>query len=781
MSWLDRDGLLARIVFGPDVSDDSQREWPRAHHANIIAPSSLVLSSDKTKTRDMWTGTLFVESFPDTGRSRMLYELHTKTSANVDVNYHLTPTQRNDAVSRVEQGMHDLEVAMAQKQAAADVSVRDSVRRLQDHEDVYDRLTRGNDELFDTGIYVTVRAESEDQLDTALRDLKQYLDGNQLTAKRVDYRQQDALVTGSPIGKDALKYTTPMLGSAVGTMYPFCSSSLAEDGGVMFGYHMLNRSPIIVNRFDRDGGYNVLIIGKVGSGKSFTSKLNLLRTYAMDPEVMLIVIDPMGEFYQLTETLGGAHIPIDGKRALNALEIQQIPEHIRAKIDDRDHNPLKQAKTSALDLLNMFFTMQSGDGTGLSAEQQAFLGSMLNIVYARQGITTDPATHGNPSPTLADLDDLLWEVTRQPLPFRLVDEAGGITPQTLANHNIATPLDVKPDIMTSATPDTSTVRHDGGQDTTNNSSSIEMIEGLIPEDSEQLKDGGIETVADLADTTPATVATLADVTDGRARRWVDAACEQIANRSNNRDVTDQTVSQNGGTQHVDATNEAIDFDVSPTEYGLVEADLEEYRQLARSIRLSMTPFREGHRFDHLARSTDIDLMGSDMLYLDLDESETEQEQSLMMKLLYRLLFERAKTTDKKVILAIDEAHMLIQDSSSLNWLERSTRHSRHHNLSIQLMTQSPQDLLTADAAKIIGENTDIRVLHYLKQLSDDQRKYLDISEYEAGFIKSATQGNAEAGFSQALLAVDGAGHYPLQVEALTEEARLFDPTAVEHI
>lgn len=761
--WLGWDGKLARILFGAPSEEATSEVWPPTQHANLISPSGLVLESDAYRTGRLWTTTLFIEGFPNRGQLRMLRSLYAQTGTNVDVSFHINPIDRSTAIDGVETAMHDLEVAVAKKQDTGDTSSRRSARRLSETQAVYDRLTAGVDELHDVGVYITIRAESHDRVIDAAAEIRDLLARQRLTAKDVAFRQQDGLISGSPIAKDTLEYSTKMVGSAVGTLTPFSSSSLIEEDGVLLGYHAMNRSPIVVDRFNRENGYNIFIVGKIGSGKSFTAKLNLLRMYAMDPEIVVIIMDPMGEFKRFTETLNGEHIPINGQRALNALEIQEVPDHVLNRIETRDHDPFKQAKTSALDLLNTFILMQ-GEGVGLTKEERAFMEVILNIAYARKGITADPKTHGNESPTITDLIGILHEVSQSPLPFRIVAEFGdeGITPDALADYEIAEPLDVQS--PHSVATDSVAQSQDPSGETRTETDSVSALSAIDSQKVERLRAGGIETIGDVARADPKTIKMVADVNESTATRWVDTASQQLPVATN-------------GTGHIAGPLGSV----SPEEFGLVEADLNEYRDLARSLRMALTPFRPGHQYHHLAQPTDIDLTASDLLYLDLEESETEQEQSLMMKLMYRLIYERAKRTTKKTILAVDEAHMPIQDDRSLNWLERSTRHSRHHNLSIQLMTQHPDDLLSQRAAKIIGDNTDIQIYHRLDDINEEARDYLDLTAYEVDYIKSVTPGNAGAGYTDGLLAVAGEGHYPLRVEALPEEVQRIDPSAVKHV
>src|SRR5699024_2080401 len=122
---------------------------------------------------------------------------------------------------------------------------------------------------------------------------------------------------------------------------------LIEPSGVLMGYHALTDAPIVMDRYERSS-YNAVVVGEIGAGKSFNTKLNLLRRVARDPETIVIIIDPRGGFDHLVDTLDGHRIPVDGSCAINPLELEAIPKHVRAEMDNWDeYDPFRQARSSA--------------------------------------------------------------------------------------------------------------------------------------------------------------------------------------------------------------------------------------------------------------------------------------------------------------------------------------------------------------------------------------------------------------------------------------------------
>jgi hypothetical protein len=202
--------------------------------------------------------------------------------------------------------------------------------------------------------------------------------------------------------------------------------------------------------------------------------------------------------------------------------------------------------------------------------------------------------------------------------------------------------------------------------------------------------------------------------------------------------------------------------------------------------MDLAPFREGGEYANLARETKIDLSESDVLYLDMQQIEGKQKTGLMLQLVLRSVYERAKQTDKKVIFAIDEAHYLMQNEASLSFLERATRHARHYDLSLQLITQTVDEFFTradtdelAQKSKAIADNCALKIFHHVEGLSDSNaEEWLSLSPPEAEFIRNAKPGSDEYGYSQALIEVGEAGRYPINVSALPEEKSLITDASV---
>jgi hypothetical protein len=734
----------------------------KTYAADLIAPASLRLRPSSAQTSDVHTKVIYVEGYPEFAEPKMFERLFAEADhVDVDTSIHIGSHDRLDAIGHVQDAIEDLQVLVAEKEDESDVTIRDSMRRLEGHEDVYDTLSSGRGESFDVGFYIIIRGNKEDDVRDASKTIETKLKTKQITVKPADYAQQDGLMAGSPVADDQLARTDTMLGGAVGAMYPFSSSSLIEPSGVLAGYHALTDAPIVFDRYERSN-YNMVVAGELGAGKSFNTKMLLLRMLARDPDTIVIVIDPRGEFEDLVRTLGGNRISVGGESPINPLEIEAIPEQVRGEIDNLEYNPFKQARSSAMETFDSYFKMNStAGGESFAAERRAVLGFALDVTYAMCGFTSDPATHTNQSPVIPEVRSVLGAINRNPRPFI-----------QLSNR----PLEVTPDVVDELPGiDVSNRRVTAGS--APEDVPVTVLSDLGENHAEQLETAGIETLGDLSDSDPPTVARAADVPPSEADEWLEQAVTPEAYAGTGGAKEPATAAPDGGT-----TTESPGWMDATAQENIAEQTVDDWSSHASGLKISLAPFRPGGALGHLGQPTDIDITDSRVTYLDFQASDTETEMSLMTKVLFNAIYERAKTTDKRVVLPIDEAWRLIKNSESLTWLEQGTRFSRHHDLSIQYITQTLDEFYEREEGKFIINNSATKMLHNLDGgLTDEQADHLDLTDREANYVNTATMGETGAGYSQALLMVKEEGNYPLRVEALPEEVPLIDPEAAEEM
>lgn len=379
-------------------------------HRDFVAPSEVEFSSDMVELPTEWVQVMYINDWPETATPGFLEQLFSNSVYKTDVSIHLEPRDQRRAMSDLKDNIGALQAKLEEEMKGSSVSARDTQKDLQDAEQMYDLVSRSNMTMFDTSMYVTHRAYSPEGIIDNMSDVRGMLEKPPAsTDPRVARRRQDkGMVSASPIGLDEMNKKTPMMGGAIGAMMPFSSSTLIEEGGVDFGVQPYNGSPVIVDRFGRDMGYNMLTIGNIGSGKSFSTKLNLVRTMMRQEDVDIIMLDPLQGFIGITEALSGNRIVVGGDVGLNPLEIQETPERILEQ-SDGDLDPYTGKLKDVMSFFETFFQMRNmelGDDRGI-------LEKAIQASYEDKGITRDPETHGNDSPTMADVLENLRKMAEE--------------------------------------------------------------------------------------------------------------------------------------------------------------------------------------------------------------------------------------------------------------------------------------------------------------------------------------------------------------------------------
>lgn len=189
----------------------------------------------------------------------------------------------------------------------------------------------------------------------------------------------------------------------------------------------------------------------------------------------------------------------------------------------------------------------------------------------------------------------------------------------------------------------------------------------------------------------------------------------------------------------------------------------------------LKPFREGGAWEQFGRESEVDLRGKDNVYFDLGQSEgnVSDQAQLSMQLLVQLVYERVKTSEKRGILAMDEFRYFIRDVADTKFLETLFRHHRHYDLSPWVMTQTLHEFMESEASEAILDACSIKIFHKLDGMDGDWAGEFDMNLAEAQFIRNASAGSKELGYSDALVGVDN-DWLKLEVHTLPKEFQVIE-------
>lgn len=213
---------------------------------------------------------------------------------------------------------------------------------------------------------------------------------------------------------------------------------------------------------------------------------------------------------------------------------------------------------------------------------------------------------------------------------------------------------------------------------------------------------------------------------------------------------------------------------NPEEYDIAtaKASQDKVRDWATDLEVALQPFKDGGVYDNLAGESDLDILstdndGGEMVYIDLQQEEGrgDSNKAFLMQLLLSTVYQQAKKTDENTMLVIDEAHYLLKNKDNLGYITQIVRHSRHVDMRLVFASQTLDEFYANEDAKTITSQCSIKMLHKLSGLDKEIAEELGLTENQYDFVKNASAGDEELGYSEALVSVKEKGEYPLQVRS----------------
>ena len=368
---------------------------------DLIAPSSLEFHTDHFRLGTKYGRTLYVYGYP-----RQIYTGWLSNIINMDevldVSMFLYPVDTQIVMENLKKKVTQLEASMSINQEKGRTRDPGLESALMDAEELRDELQTGSQKFFRYGLYITLYANSLDDL-TFIQNKVETLFGQQLVFSKVASSQQEqGLNSTVPQLMDQLQIRRNMNTGAISTSFPFTSADLTQEKGILYGINMHNNGLVIFDRFSLENA-NMVVFAKSGAGKSFTVKLEAIRSMMTGSEV--IIIDPENEYQKLSNAVGGSYI-----RLSLSSDVRINPFDLPKVVDTEDAADALRANLVTLHgLLRLMLGGATATNTNvtLSPVEEADLDQALIDTYARVGITSDPLTHTSRPPTMSDLYDTL--------------------------------------------------------------------------------------------------------------------------------------------------------------------------------------------------------------------------------------------------------------------------------------------------------------------------------------------------------------------------------------
>jgi len=248
-------------------------------------------------------------------------------------------------------------------------------------------LVKGEERFFQFGLYITIFSESKEEIEKINKNLEAALGSLLIVSKRATLQMEDGFITGLPIANDRLEITRNMDTTSLATTFPFVSSDLSDDKGIMYGINIHNGSLVIFDRFSMPN-YNSVVFAMAGAGKSYMIKLEVLRSLMLGTEI--IVIDPENEYRDLADAVGGQYI------AFGYGEASKINPFDLSLVEEEGENALNSKVLSLHKLLKVMLG-------AMDPIEESILDRALMDAYKMKGITPDPSTQNREAPLVEDL------------------------------------------------------------------------------------------------------------------------------------------------------------------------------------------------------------------------------------------------------------------------------------------------------------------------------------------------------------------------------------------
>lgn len=359
---------------------------------DIIAPSAMQITPKSLNLGDKIARTFFVISYP-----RYLSDNWFSPIINLDkifdVSIFIHPIETAEILRTFQKKVAEVQSQISIREAKG--LVRDPMLDTanQDLENLRDNLMQAQEKMFDVSLYITIYADNENDLFKIENEIKSLLESKLVYLKPALFQQSEGFKSVIPLGTDILSINQKLNTEPLSSLFPFVSFDLTEDKGILYGVNRHNSSLILLDRFSLPN-YNSITFATAGAGKSYATKLEIIRTLMFDTEV--IVIDPEREYEFLAEAVGGRYfnISLSSDHHINPFDLP-IPTGEETGAD--------VLRANTINLVGLFRIMLGG----LTPEEDSIIDNAITETYALKDITPESDFSNIEPPMLSDFEIVL--------------------------------------------------------------------------------------------------------------------------------------------------------------------------------------------------------------------------------------------------------------------------------------------------------------------------------------------------------------------------------------
>jgi type IV secretory pathway VirB4 component len=388
---------------------------------DIIAPAAIEVTSNYIKIGTKYAKTVFVFTYPKYLAPNWFSPV-INMAQPMDISLFVHPVQTEKIMRTLQRQLTSVTAEMMAREEKG--LIRDPMLEAayQNIEDLRDKLQTAEEKMFKLGLYITLYGDTPKDLERLENELRAMLESRMVYIKPALYQQKAGFNSTIPMGYDELLIHNSLNTGPLSSMFPFVSFDLTSDKGILYGVNRHNSSLILFDRFTLENANSVLF-AKSGAGKSYSVKLEVLRSLMLGVDV--IVIDPENEYRFLAETVGGAffNISLTSEHHINPFDLPPV---------GADENPADVLRSNIIALIGLLKVMLGE----LTPEEQSILDSALTETYSSRDITPERRDVGEITPSLlSDLETVLQSMEGgESLAIRLKKYTEGIYAGFLTQH-----------------------------------------------------------------------------------------------------------------------------------------------------------------------------------------------------------------------------------------------------------------------------------------------------------------------------------------------------------
>ncbi len=359
---------------------------------DIVAPASIEVKPSHLVLGERLTKSFFIFSYPRY-LSTAWFAPVINLDVPMDISFFIHPIDAGLILKQLRKRITEVQAEISEREEKGLIRDPALETAYRDIEELRDRLMTAQERMFQLGLYLTVYADSEKELDSVETILRSILESKLIYIKPALYQQKEGFISTSPYGLDQLTVHAPMNTGPLSSCFPFVSFDLSSNEGILYGVNQHNNSLVLFDRFSLENA-NMCVFGTSGSGKSYMVKLDTLRSLMLGTDI--IIVDPENEYQALAEAVGGSYF----KMSLSS------PHHINPfelPIPREDEKPEDVLRSSIINLVGLMRIMLGG----LTPEEDAIMDRALTETYAAKDITPGSDFSKAEPPLMSDLENVL--------------------------------------------------------------------------------------------------------------------------------------------------------------------------------------------------------------------------------------------------------------------------------------------------------------------------------------------------------------------------------------